>query len=132
MNQRTTGNYRSFKGRAIDPSRRVRVYRNLNNGKISIKQGSLVVGHTDSALMKDTTFLVFEKLRQKVLVEKRKSVHAYIEGFWVDSKPETGEGVGIWYNPYLTDVFRITGTDEPCEPASYMLVKSDGSMTMWQ
>ena len=61
-------------------SNRYRVYRNLTNGRLSIKQGSLVVGHCDGVLMGDCEFIVNENGRQRTVKEGKKYVHAFVEG----------------------------------------------------
>lgn len=122
--------YISYKGRSIDPAKKVRLYRNLHNGKISIKQGSLVVGHADAVVVKDARFIVSEKNRQKVLETKQKNVHAFIEGYWQEaSTPD--EGRSVWYNPYKTDQFRTSDTNEACHLAHLVSVTSDGHIQMW-
>lgn len=122
--------YFSYKGRSIDPSKKVRLYRNLHNGKISIKQGSLVVGHTDNAVVSEVRFIVSEKRRQKVLSSKQKNVHAYIEGYWQE-ETSSENGCAVWYNPYKTEYFRTETTNEPCHTAEKVSVSSDGHIQMW-
>lgn len=132
MQGSTVTTYNPYKGRAINPANPVRIYRNLNNGKISIKQGAYVVGHTDEVFLTEARFLISENLRQKVVEKRVKSVHAYIEGIWMDSfqLPEE-ESTMVWYNPYLTDKFRTAIRNEACETAAQILIKSDGTMNMW-
>lgn len=45
--------YAPFKGRSLDPTRRVRVYRNLHGrgGRWSLLQRGLVVGHADECAL---------------------------------------------------------------------------------
>lgn len=132
MQKVKNASYTPYRGRCINPAYPVRIYRNLNNGRISIKQGAHVVGHTDEAFLTEARFLVYEIIRQKVVEKRVKSVHAYIEGIWMDSYqiPEE-ESTIVWYNPYITDAFRTAGKNEPCLTAPQILVKSDGSMNMW-
>jgi len=123
--------YYPYKGRTINPSKKVRVYRNLNNGKISIKQGNVVVGHADIVYLKAASFLVNEKNRQRVLSQKQKNVHAFIEGYWFEDIGHTKNihfNVMIWYNPYLTEFFRTKNNQEEIHEASYVCVTSDGKM----
>lgn len=127
----TVASYLPFKGRSINLSKPVRIYRNLNNGKISIKQGAHVVGHTDQAFLTNARFLVYEQMRQTVLEKEVKSVHAYIQGMWEESYQIPKEGAGIWYNPYLTDSFRTAGDNEICLTAAKVMVTSDGKMVKW-
>lgn len=131
MQEMTVASYKPFKGRAINPAKPVRIYRNLNNGKISIKQGAHVVGHTDQAFLRNARFLVFEILRQKVVEQRVKSVHAYIEGMWMETYHLPEDGTIVWYNPYITDAFRTGGRNEACLTASEIVVTSDGKMYMW-
>ena len=65
---------------------RVQVYRNLNNGLISIQDLStgLVLGHASAVDLQRATFIVREAGRQQVLKEKRKNVHAFVRGKVVD------------------------------------------------
>lgn len=69
----------------------VRVYWNINKNCWSIQHKGKVVEHSDSILLKNVTFLVFETGRQRVLQEKRKNVHAFAEGEMIminDHKPK--------------------------------------------
>ena len=61
---------------------KVQVYRNLNNGLISIQDLStgLVLGHADAIDLQRATFIVREAGRQQVIKEKRKNVHAFVRG----------------------------------------------------
>ena len=58
---------------------RVQVYRNLNNGLISIQDLStgLVLGHASAVDMEEANFIVREAGRQQVIREQRKNVHAF-------------------------------------------------------
>lgn len=124
--------YKSYKGRVIDPSRKVRIYRNLNNGLISIKQGAYVIGHTEEVMLSNVSFLVVESLRQKVLREKRKSVHAYIEGIYEPDMEVRAGGEALWYNPYLTAQFRTKQLNESVQEGEACHITSAGDMTLWR
>lgn len=112
----------------IDPTKKVSVYRNLHNKCFSVKQGSKVVFHTKDIELKNVTFRVNEKARQRVIAKKRKEVHAYVDGFLCEpifflfDIPEE-----VYYNPYTTSKFMIKGSNETCESADYctMTVYSD-------
>lgn len=58
------------------------VYRNLNNGSWSIRSSDsgLIVAHGQAVLLVNAEFKVSEAGRQRVIQEKRKNVHAHIEG----------------------------------------------------
>lgn len=60
---------------------RFKIYRNLNNGKLSIKHPcGKVSGWAKNITLCNVKLIVNEKGRDKVRREKVKSVHAYIEG----------------------------------------------------
>ena len=85
---------------------RVQVYRNLNNGLISIQDLStgLVLGHASAIDLQEASFIVREAGRQQVIREQRKNVHAFVRGKVIDVlnfKPFKGRGEG-------TDIKRIT------------------------
>tara|TARA_R110000772_G_scaffold44284_1_gene101923 strand:- start:385 stop:801 length:417 start_codon:yes stop_codon:yes gene_type:complete len=76
------------------------VYRNLNNGLISIQDLStgLVLGHASAIDLQEASFIVREAGRQQVIKEKRKNVHAFVRGKVIDVrnfKPFKGRGEGI-------------------------------------
>jgi hypothetical protein len=84
---------------------RVRVYRNLRTGTLSLqtynkeKKGWRVTAHPDHVNLTNVKFVVREAGRQRVLRERRKNVHAWIEG---DLSMHTTKD--YWktarYNPY--------------------------------
>mgnify|MGYP003635392358 FL=1 len=79
---------------------RVQVYRNLNNGLISIQDLStgLVLGHASAIDLQEASFIVREAGRQQVIREQRKNVHAFVRGKVIDVrnfKPFKGRGEGI-------------------------------------
>jgi len=61
---------------------KVEVYRNLNNGMLSIRDAKTkhVVGHADRVTLMDVTFHVSQAGRERVLRERRKNVHAVVRG----------------------------------------------------
>jgi len=75
----------------------VRVYRNLHKGNFTIQhyikgKGWRKYEGTHFAQLINCKFLVYENTRQKVMREKKKYVHAYIEGKYlnyVDTAPFT-------------------------------------------
>ncbi len=101
-----------FKERQINLSKPVRIYRNLTKKGIwySVIQNSVTVAHTSSVCLKDCTFNVNERGRQWVIKNKRKTVHAYIEGYITDSVCGTASNKNdlpaiIKYNPYKNKGF---------------------------
>jgi hypothetical protein len=84
-----------------------RVYFNLHKRLFSVQEKVngqwKVIGHTDDITLYNVTFKVSEAGRQRVLKERRKNVHGYVEGY-----PSDYEGAlttQIRYNPYKYDSF---------------------------
>lgn len=104
-----------FKGRFVESGERVLIYRNLNNGKWSIKaaQGQFkgkVVGHFDAVSLKsdDTESMIKISLASQARArrEKTRNVHCYIVGeiTGVDDDVESF-GQRITYVPFKHDTF---------------------------
>ena len=130
---------------------RVQVYRNLNNGLISIQDLStgLVLGHASAVDMEEANFIVREAGRQQVIREQRKNVHAFVRGKVVDVRnfqSFKGRRVGGWtgacslvdlqgssmytttkvsYNPYKAPHFTTPEGDE-VDYAHLCTIQSDG------
>ncbi|WP_339343513.1 hypothetical protein [uncultured Psychrobacter sp.] len=104
-------NYKQFKGRKIDFSKPVKVYKNLNNGLFSVVQGGVVVAHVDTITLKAVSFKVSEVGRQRVIATKQKNVHAYVVGEVVTVNEKQPKNIGthppsrIMYNPYKFSYF---------------------------
>ena len=95
--------YQSYKGRVIDPSMPVRVYRNLHNGMLSVQQCGVVVAHVHSINLSSATFIVSEAGRQRVIRDKKKNVHAFVGGMVAAINPPPaaiGDRQRVTYNPY--------------------------------
>lgn len=106
--------FHSYKGRNVLPGQRVEVYRNLrykNESVYSVRdpETRLVLGHSKTLLLTNCNFIVQETGRQRVLREKRKNVHAWIEGnFGIvhnDDEEIFGNGAKVTYNPYQNERF---------------------------
>lgn len=113
---------------------KVRVYRNLHNNMWSVqyynklKKGWRLLAHMNEIYLENVTFKVNENGRQKVISEKRKNVHAFIEGDLNNISPNRREcidynlGFNVTYNPYKYDSFVIPmgkGTYEKINKAEY-------------
>ena len=59
---------------------RYRIYKNLHRNCLSIKSKGLVVGYCDAVTILEPRFITSEAGRQRVIKERAKNVHAYIEG----------------------------------------------------
>jgi hypothetical protein len=146
-------NHSVVPGFTIKPSL-VRVYRNLNNGLISIldKKTNLVVGYCDAVQVvpidsdSDVKCVVLQGGRNRVIRDKQKNVHAYLEGAisqftnfrplkdrTFTSRPVVILGdapTSISYNPYKNDCFYLTANPKkPVQTLAHVIVKCDGTMT---
>ncbi len=97
----------SFRGRKVNLNRKVRVYRNLHQRGVvwSIRQDGLVVGHARSLLISPAKFIVSEAVRQRAIREKKKRVHAFVEGMIVGISDEKPLPVKVTYNPFKYSTF---------------------------
>ena len=107
----------------------VQVYRNLNkklhegdHGPVYSVRGDdgLVKRHTCHIALRDCTLRVGGKGNERVRDEKRKNVHAYVQG--VDSSTNIDctwiyDSVPITYNPYKHKTFVRKDTGEPVHKA---------------
>lgn len=90
---------------------RVRVYRNLHRDCYSVQtyvpgKGWRVAGHRLFVRLTNAEFKVSEAGRQRVLREKKKNVHAFVEGDIVESFDAAwGPGIRISYDPYRSGSF---------------------------
>lgn len=121
--------YVSYKGREIDKTKEVEVYRNLNNGKLSIRQGGKVMGHADGVLLSRVRPVVNQKGRERVLRERVKNVHAYLKGMIEEG---TGRGLSydgeLYYDPYKVSEFTDKSTGEGKSELKYVRVTFEGKM----
>ena len=101
-----------YKGREIDFSRPVRIYRNLNSLNLnftwSIKQGSLVVAHAGSVAISRAVFIVSAKGNQRARRSGHRNVHAYCEGYIEQSlNVYRDKWHEVNYNPYNNTGFTV-------------------------
>ena len=102
----------------IDISQPVRVYRNVTKNCFSVEQKVnkrwKVLAHVPSVYLTNVEYKVSEASRQRVLKEKRKNVHARLTGY-ISSVRDLEDAIiwedktfnRVWYNPYLTDSFKL-------------------------
>lgn len=98
---------------------KVFVYFNLHKKVFSLRAANginkgRVIGHTNQVLLENVAFKVSESGRQRVLLERRKNVHAGVQGTLVSldliSIPE-GARIAS-YNPYKHNRFFYKDTGE--------------------
>jgi hypothetical protein len=110
----------------LNPEKPCRIYRNLHTGLWSVKQG-VVRFHTNCIFLKAARFIVSEKGRQRVLREKQKNVHAYVEGY-ICSRPHHFSIDGCYevtYNPYKFQHF-VTGDRPTFFANTVCMIKQNG------
>lgn len=107
----------------ISIQNRFAVYFNLHKKMFSVKavdgpQRGRVVSHTNHICLTDVRFKVSERGRQRVLKEKRKNVHAFVEGEITDEQNIPLSLVR--YNPYVMATFQRTDDDTPVYFSRYV------------
>lgn len=119
----------------IDPTKKVRVYRNLHKDCFSVKQDGLVRCHANHVTLRDCKFIVSKAGQKRVRDEGRKNVHAFVEGLLVNTREadkivdgtksdtEIWEGESNWqkayYNPYTCDTFINQYDGSPLEATRF-------------
>jgi hypothetical protein len=112
---------------------RVQVYWNLHSKTWSIRDAKTrrVVGHADTLELTNCKFKVSEAGRQRVIREKRKHVHAWIEGELHDKRevPLNWPGTKqVRYDPYRMSTFVCEC--EAVYEALYVRMNSDRTVFM--
>lgn len=95
---------------------KVRVYRNLHNGLMSVQiftpKGWRVAGHTADLDLKDVFFHVSQSGRNGVVKTGRKTVHAFIVGIVTEfHEYDHSEMLEIKYNPMKDAQFHTLNFD---------------------
>ena len=124
---------------------RVRVYKNLHKDCYSVKamegpMKGLVVAHCHNIVLRDAKYIVSQKGRERVLRERNKNVHAFVEGkivsmvtvskssfdFPIHTSLPFDKTTEATYNPYKYDSFVHRATSEPIEESNYAVLNSNG------
>jgi len=64
--------------------------------------------------LKNVSFVVGQKGRERVLREKRKNVHAVVRGELINFESKSTDGLQrVTYNPYKNSSFVLAATGEP-------------------
>ena len=110
----------------------VRIYYNFHKKLYSVQEKVngkwKVVEHTDNINLRNVTFKVSEAGRQRVLREKRKNVHAVMNGErWPFTPKSFAYRDEVSYNPYKGANFVIKYGGLPLDKAKYVIV-ADGKV----
>ena len=113
---------------------RVRVYRNIARDSYSVMamegpDNGRVVAWAKEVFLDDVKFVVRESGRQRVLNERRKNVHAFVDGKLTSDQPvwDIDETVRVRYNPYVGPHF-MDDCHQPLAGAGCVLMDSDFKM----
>lgn len=124
-----------FKGRTIDESQPVLLYRNIKRkGKIySIKQKNVVVAHTTAICLKDVTFVINKGAKAEAIRSKIRNVHAFIKGYITPNGMGTTAKnndlpVPVKYNPFsdLGFYHEITINKKEMNGARFIIANHEG------
>jgi hypothetical protein len=109
-----------------------RIYKNLHKNCYSVqsynkeKRGYRLLLHTTDLICHDVSFKVFEGTRQKVLLKKRKSVHAFIQCNQIEiSDSALLSGGEFTYNPYKSGDFFLKECNTPIKKANKIYIKQN-------
>lgn len=112
-----------FKNREVLKNHYSKAYFNLHKHCFSLKQKGLVTLHSEGIRLTDVTFTVNEKNRQKVLKEKTKNVHAFVNGNYNGIPESVPEGFRqAYYNPYKVSSFVDKETGEKLTGAAVVIL----------
>lgn len=107
----------------------VRIYRNLNNGMLSIqaKHGKTwkVVGHVTDCILENVIFRIGEAGRQRVIRERCKNVHAWGEGILVGKTADIFTPIALSYDPYSDQTFMQRGTNHAIHKCRYLAARDN-------
>lgn len=119
---------------------KVQIYWNIHRKQWSIRSSQLkrVIGHADHVVLSDVTAKVSERGRERVIREKRKNVHAYLEGtlerpeslsqdLYRSLTPITGRE--ITYNPYKSGSFTYRDTGEEFQESKIAVLEANRRVT---
>lgn len=101
------------------------LYRNLNNGKFSLKHKGLVTNHPVAIVMNQVVFKISTKGQARVRRLQVKNVHALVGAASYEIlEPESVNIEGlreVYYCPYQCDTFVVKETNEPVFEAEKLI-----------
>lgn len=111
----------------------VRVYRNLHKKCLSVlhrtEKGWRLLKHVDRIELENVKFKVSQVRRERVLLKKRKNVHAFVEGVDVGaSEYATNNPRFVRYNPYIAGHFYDIETQAAVHSSPWAFVNGTGIM----
>jgi hypothetical protein len=88
-------------------------------------QDGKVVCHAENVQLANVRFVVSKAGQRRVREEKRKNVHAFVEGQWCDFSLLTMLMEELYYNPYTCDGFTVKSTGEIVSSAKFCDLEAD-------
>jgi hypothetical protein len=121
--------------------RRVFVYFNLHRKLWSVKclKTGRVIAHAKSVQLRDCKYRVSKRGRERVLLERRKNVHAGIVGTLIALDQVAGYGTAfdfdtseiVTYNPYRYETFVVAKDETPVyQTEAVYMVAQNGKATV--
>lgn len=119
-------------GNRCSPKALVQSYRNLNIRdhvaySVRDKKTGRVVAHEPVVVLSDALLRVQQGGRARVLRDKRKSVHAFVEGCLEKPTKRAKELKRIRYNPYLFRTFVTADALTPITEADLVVLDASGA-----
>lgn len=114
---------------------RVEVYFNLHKYLWSVRQCATgrVILHTDKVHIRDPKFVVRKSGRDRVLLEGKKNVHAFVRGemaHFEDFDPDCLDYTLVSYNPYKHDTFVDVCDARPVRTAKRAMLELQPSIVV--
>ena len=122
----------------VDSAKPIRAYRNLHRKCISIKQDGIVRCWATNVVLENCKFIVSKAGQKRVRDEKKKNVHAYVQGALAKVRETdflTDDWTESYYNHYHTDTFQDVTTGQPITGAKFVDIwvdEMDSSILSYQ
>jgi hypothetical protein len=111
---------------------RVRVYRNLQNGLMSIQAQAdgkwSVVGHVSHCAIANVTMKVSEAGQQRAIAQGQRNVHAWAEGDLIGQFPDWECTIPLFYHYLQTPTFVVKETGVAIASCPFLTV--DGNRVL--
>jgi hypothetical protein len=103
------------------------IYRNLHTKNFSIKYKQKVINRASIILLNNGSFSISEAMRQKVILEKRKNVHAYViaTSYEILTSFDISKLDEIYYNPYNLSSFIFKDNGKKVEKFNKLICYSN-------
>lgn len=111
----------------IEDGQLIRIAYHLHKHCFSIRDAGTrrVIGYADRIIIRNARFIVSQCGRTRVLRDRRKNVHAFVQGeYWSELQRlrlEDAKYREAYYNPYRTVTFVDRSTFEPLNDAQVVL-----------